>query len=245
MEFSMLLVNSNRSKAYLQNLIRLGYKPNKVIVLEEEFNKNNDKAGKSSTSVSIKKIDGIDLFFDEKEHILQTLEKVAIDYVLIHTLNVNSSEVANEIKKIKEKYLIYSGPGGAIVSEQILSLGKEFIHVHSGWLPEYRGSTTMYYSLIIDSNICCSVIALNSGIDTGDILFRKKYDLPKLKADYDYVVDPILRTDTLINYLKNKMENKIEKNTVQQFDKGNTFYIIHPVLKNIAILKNSGELSFK
>lgn len=245
MEFSMLLVNSNRSKAYLQNLIRIGLKPIKVIVLEEESNINNKVLDKDSETASIKKINGFNLFFDEQEHILRTLEKMSIDYVLLDTLNVNSIEVANEIKKIKEKYIVYSGPSGVIVSEQILSLGKEFIHVHSGWLPEYRGSTTMYYSLIIDSNISCSVIRLNTGIDTGDILFRKRYELPKLKTDYDYVVDPILRTDTLIRYIKSKIENRIESYTVQQSEIGNTFYIIHPVLKNIAILKNNGELKNK
>lgn len=241
MDFSMLVVNSNRSKAYLQNMVRHGHFPRKVILLEDEKS-NSDKTdigikNSKNDCKSIKKFNNIELYFDEREHVSTTLENNGIDYTIVKTLDVNDPIVGEEIKKINEKKIIFSGPGGVIISEKILSLGKEFIHVHPGWVPEYRGSTTMYYSLLVDSNICCSVIVLDKEIDTGDILLKKKYDVPNRLFDYDYVVDPILRADSLINYLD--LEDKKMICRYKQSKDGNTFYIIHPLLKNMAILKHN------
>ena len=51
----------------------------------------------------------------------------------------------------------------------------------------------------------------------------------------DQVYDPYIRSETLIEILKNNLietEDFIKQNS----EKGNTYFIIHPVLKHIAIL---------
>ena len=50
------------------------------------------------------------------------------------------------------------------------------MHVHSGKLPEYRGSTTLYYSLLEKNKVAASAIMINEGIDTGDIVYFKEFD---------------------------------------------------------------------
>ena len=77
MNFSMLIINNNRSKAYLQNLVRNNFIPNKVIVLNDsnvtlvEHTENDKLISQNTNQKFIRKIDSLDIFFDEKEHILK------------------------------------------------------------------------------------------------------------------------------------------------------------------------------
>ena len=75
----MLLVNNNRSKAYLQNLIKNGYIPEKIIVLNDnkntlvEHTKNDKIISKDTKQKFIRRLDDLDISFDEKEHIQKTI----------------------------------------------------------------------------------------------------------------------------------------------------------------------------
>ena len=93
---------------------------------------------------------------------------------------INSKIVINEVSKITTNYIVYSGPGGTILRKDILSQGKEFIHVHPGWLPKYRGSTTIYYSMLISFEVGASIILFKEGIDEGPILYQ---DIVKINFD--------------------------------------------------------------
>ena len=77
---------------------------------------------------------------------------------------------------------------------------------------------------------------MNKGLDTGDIIYQKKFLKPSHQF-IDDVYDANIRSETLIDILKN---NYLEKNQTTKQDKieGNTYFIIHPVLKHIAILKS-------
>ena len=68
--------------------------------------------------------------------------------------------------------------------------------------PQYRGSTTLYYSLLEQNKVAASAIIINEGIDTGDIICIKEFDFnfdPKL---IDLIFDPLLRAVVLIYALK-------------------------------------------
>jgi len=241
MQFSMLLVNNNRSKAYLQNLIKNNFIPDKIILLNDsnitlvEHTENDKIISKNTNQKFIRKSKDLNISFDEKEHILKTIKNNNIEYVIVNNIDVNSIDVINEIAKIKNKYIIYSGPGGTILKKDILSQGKKFIHVHPGWLPKYRGSTTLYYSLLAESKIGASVIIFEEEIDKGPILYRKEYKIFEKNIDFDYVLDPLIRAKTLIECFKN---NK-NLNYIKQEDneENTTFYIIHPLLKHLSILQ--------
>ena len=241
-DFSILLVNNNRSKAYLQNLIKNGFLPKKAVVLNDknvilvEHTENDKLISQDTNQKFIRKIDELDIEFDEKEHILRTIQKYKINYTILDTLDVNSIKVIDEIKKIDEKYIVYSGPGGTILKKDILSLNKEFIHVHPGVLPEFRGSTTIYYSMLFNSTVGCSVIIFQEGIDEGPILYKNSYKILEKKIDFDYVLDPLIRAKTLIEFFKTKKVIPIQQT---KDAKANTFYIIHPFLKHLSILKHN------
>ena len=135
-EYSMLLINNNRSKAYLQNLISNGFIPKKIIVLDvknielSEHTENDKIISKNTEQKFIRGLEDLGVFFDEKEHILSTIQNNNITHNILNTLDVNSQEVVDEVRKITTKYIIYSGPGGSILRHDILSQGKKFIHVH-------------------------------------------------------------------------------------------------------------------
>ncbi len=241
LEFSMLLVNNNRSKAYLQNLILKKYKPEHVILLSDNTRlpeqTDNDVIMKSdSTQKNIRSIDELSISFDEKEQVLATIIKNNIDYTVINNLDINSKDVINAISLIPSKYVIYSGPGGSLLKKEILNQGVSFIHVHPGWLPTYRGSTTIYYSMLVNSEVGASVIIFEEGIDEGPILYKRRYQISQKNIDYDYVLDPLIRANTLMEFMMTNKLNAIQQNPV---DQANTFYIVHPFIKHAAILAHN------
>lgn len=242
--FSMLLINNNRSKAYLQNLIGNNYIPKKIILLNDknvtlaEHTDNDKLMAKDTNQKFIRKLDDLDISFDEKEHILKTIENNNIDYCLVDNLDINSSEVIKKVAEIEEEYIVYSGPGGTILRSEILSLGKKFIHVHPGWLPKFKGSTTIYYSMLLESKVGCSVILFEEGIDEGPILYQKEYQISEKGIDFDYVLDPLVRAKTLVDFFK---MNKLAPIAQDKSEEASTFYIIHPLLKHISIINHNKE----
>ena len=75
---------------------------------------------------------------------------------------------------------------------------------------------------------------MDEKIDTGNVIFQKKFPKPDY-AFIDEIYDAHIRSETLLEVLKNNMIQKC-KITKQNPNEGETFYIIHPVLKHIAIL---------
>lgn len=247
LDVSMLLADNNRSKAYLQGLINKNIIPKHVIfmkndkyALPEQAN-HNSIIYKESNQKLIRKVDNLEFEFDEKESIEETLSKNKLSYRVYNTLDINCKDIVYEIENCPTKYIILSGPGGSILKKEILSKGKYFIHVHSGDLPEYKGSTTFYYSMLIEERISCSVIILNEEIDSGKILYKKHLSVPKGFVDFDIVFDPIIRSLTLLEFLKNINNEKDILNSYQENGDGDNFYIIHPLLKHIAIKKSRRE----
>jgi methionyl-tRNA formyltransferase len=241
-KFSMLLINNNRSKAYLQNLIKNNYIPRQVIVLNDknvtlaEHTDNDKLMAKETNQKFIRKLADLDICFDEKEHILRTLEKHDIEYYLVDNLNINSKEVIEKVSAISTEYIIYSGPGGTILRTEILSLGKKFIHVHPGWLPKFRGSTTIYYSMLLESKVGCSVILFAEGIDEGPILYQQEFKIKEKGIDFDYVLDPLVRAKTLVEFFQAKKLVPVQQDDSEE---SSTFYIIHPLLKHISIINHN------
>ena len=61
---------------------------------------------------------------------------------------MNDRETIEVIKNTDEQTLIYSGYGGTLLRAEVLGTGKKFLHIHGGYIPDYKGSTTNYYSVL-------------------------------------------------------------------------------------------------
>ena len=242
--FSMLLVNNNRSKAYLQNLIMRGHLPARIIILDSgdiKLPEHTDSDGKILSNTSqrmIRSCREADISFDEKEHVTATVLNHKIPFTILPTLDVNSEEVIAEVSKSPGEYIVYSGPGGTILRPKILSAGKHFLHVHPGWLPDYRGSTTVYYSMLAGDDVGCSVIRMVEEVDEGPVFYRRKFQ-PLFGTDLDYVLDPAIRTAALVDFFdkyRGKPPQPIDMQDEVQ-DNKELFFIIHPLLKHLSILR--------
>jgi len=234
MSYSVILLNNNRSKAYLQTLCAYGFYPEDALVFHD------GSAAASSTQTHFLGLSGFRASFNMQESIFQTLKKEKIPYKTINSIDPNSEESIRSVASLAADYVLYSGPAGVILKPKLLNIGKRLMHAHPGMLPKYRGSTTIYYSMLLENKAGCSVIFMDEGIDTGTILFSKEFKLGDGFIDYDVTVDCIVRAETLLEmFEKTKgdlatIDAKIQKGTP------NTFYIIHPVLKHLSISKASG-----
>lgn len=221
LDISMLAAETPRSIFYIKKMISKNLLPNYVILLLNKKNKNLPGQKKNYG----------------KQQITNLLKSSKIKFKEIYNTNINSDEVVEVIKSRSEKVFIFSGFGGSILKKKILATGKKFLHIHGGYLPDYKGSTTNYYSLIEENKIGASAIFLEKDIDSGPILLRRKFIAPKNKQDIDYTLDSEVRAKLLVECLQNYKFTKRWYYKNQKNNDGETFYIIHPVLKHIAILK--------
>jgi len=219
-DVAMVAADTTRTKYYIEELIKNKLLPNYVLLL---LNSNSELLPGQKDSQG-------------KNKLITLLRDTGIKYNIVSNSNINSYEVITAISNRPEQFFIFSGYGGVMLKEKILDTGKKFLHVHGGYLPDYKGSTTNYYSLIDDNTIGAAAIFLTKEIDCGPILLRKKFPPPKVRTEIDHNADSVARAKVLIECLKNYIKSNGWEYELEKNIGGETFYIIHPVLKHLAIL---------
>lgn len=169
--------------------------------------------------------------FDISEPVKNTLRKNKIDYHEFEFVDINHPSLIKYLEGVKVDFFIFTG--GGVLKNDVLNVGSKFIHLHPGIVPCYRGSTCFYYSIINEDRCGVTVFVMNKGLDTGPIVYQRIFPKPE-HIFVDEIYDPHIRSEALLDVLKNNM---LEKEViVQDLQEGNTYFIIHPVLKHIAIL---------
>jgi len=225
---------TTRSMAYAQAMEKAQLKPEYVLFFGEESGNLPGQsiiraANAGSASVFLP---------DLSESLTETCARYKWDYTSVGVNDVNSSRILKMINQLKPRLIVYSGYGSQIVGEPLIEIGAPIIHMHAGWLPDYRGSTTLYYSWLIENNCCVSAIILNKQIDRGDIIRRKKYPVPPKRVDTDHTYDGAIRADMLVRVLRDYVKNGGFSRIQNQGESGSTYYIIHPILKHIVLLNH-------
>ena len=153
--FLIIVSNTSRSYQYLKCLKKNNFFPKNIIYLNDGL--------KNSISKKLK------------------LKKFFFKKIIINEFNSNyiNAEVSKFILSLKIKFIIYSGYPGVIEKNKKVLKAKHLIHSHSGKIPNYKGSTTIYYSILNEKKIYCSTIILNENLDDGKILLIKEYPIPK------------------------------------------------------------------
>ena len=218
---AILLHPSYRGRAFIQNMIKKKILPNEIFLMEHESVSYEDYKGSTDN-----------LLFNPNEKTTESIKNININYKIINSVDCNSNLVIDAIKNINSKWIIYSG--GGILKKEVLSQGKKFIHIHPGKLPEYRGSTCFYYS-IIDKGYCyCTAFIMDEKLDSGKILLDRQFFPPK-NVDFDTIFDPWMRSETLCELLEAIDFEKEVKYSSNSDLASNMYYVIHPVLKHISI----------
>jgi methionyl-tRNA formyltransferase len=237
----LIAANTSRTRAYLAALERNKLLPSWCLLLDDESKKTKigQARGISFKTKNIETTENLwsESNFDPTMPLEPWLERLGLNYEKSNTQDIHSDEVIDLIKAAKPDVLIYSGYGGVLLKKSLLDCGKKFLHVHGGFLPNYKGSTTNYYSLLVDQSVGASSIFLTADIDSGPILNRSKFPVPPDALELDHIYDSAARAKVLIQTLNEYKEKgdfsylKVDKN-----ERGNLYYIIHPVLKHLAIL---------
>jgi len=224
MNLGIILTPDTRSKAYIQKLISNSIKLNEIIFMNDgrvEQNYVKDVISESRKSG-----------FDISKSVKQTLLENNCKFKEFNFIDINNLSLVEYISNTKIDFLIFTG--GGILRESILNSGPKFVHFHPGIVPHYKGSTCFYYSIIRDNNVGVTSFIMNNGIDTGDIVYQRVFPKPN-HVYVDDIFDPFVRSETLIYVIKNQLLEK-GKFKQQNPNEGETYYIIHPVMKHIAIL---------
>lgn len=229
-DFALLAADTARTKAYLHAMLQRKLLPAMCIVYSEDISKMQ-KDAKTYLKCGVK-----EQYFDLQRPVLSFIQEGDIPYVLVENKDINSEEIKSIIQNLQQKYLIYSGYGGYILRPHLFQLGKKYIHVHAGLLPKYRGSTTAYYSFLQERSLGATGIFLSEGIDEGEMLAWDTFEAPRASVDIDYIYEPYIRSRVLIKVLEKYLSDGELTGCAQSMEGAETYFIIHPVLKHIALL---------
>lgn len=224
MSLGIILTPDDRSKAYIQKCVGNRKRFDQIIFMNDERKEPiyDEKVIKTSKEYG----------FDISIPVKQTLRENNLTYTEFDFVDINDMKLKEYLRKINLDFIIFTG--GGILKEGILSLKTKFIHMHPGLVPNYRGSTCFYYSILNEDETAVTCFIMDNTLDTGEILSQKKFKKPNHQY-LDSIFDPHIRSEALIELLQNDLKSK--ERVSQDPNEGETYYIIHPVLKHIAILK--------
>lgn len=245
-DFSLILACTDRSRAYLSALKSKGYRPAHVILLGEKFSESYEpeKETEKPEKGFIENFPEMD--FEIGFSIDEFLLEGDWSFVKMSSSDVNTQEVVDEVSKITSEVVVYSGYPGVIVRDPLIDVGKVLLHVHPGKLPEFRGSTTIYYSLLEERPMTFSAIALNKVIDGGRVIHEEFHPAPEDRRLIDKYVDHALRARTLVNALR-KFSCVNQPQSLGKIGRPDDslnyaeYFVIHPVLKHLAIMSEARE----
>jgi methionyl-tRNA formyltransferase len=225
---ALLAGDTLRARAYLGALLDADLAPSRVLLLPPD--------GPTGAVASATRFDAS-----------RPVERMAADggVPVEHLLSpdVNDPSVIEAVGATPEDLLVYAGFAGVLLGAELLGTGKSFLHVHPGWLPDFRGSTTVYYSLLRDGELAASALLLTAGVDQGPVLGRRRYPLPDDLQTLDGEYDAWVRADLLVRVLREHADSGRFEEERQSPGDGTTYYVIHPVLKHIALLREGAPPS--
>jgi methionyl-tRNA formyltransferase len=230
-----LAANTPRSQAYAQAFAARGIALDRVILFDRP---GAAQPGKATLPPRPDQPTAIPLP-DPAIPLMQSLNSLTEQVQRIEAESVNDpmilQAVGAAVAGADAGLVIYSGYGGQLVSRQLLALGPPFLHAHSGWLPDYRGSTTVYYSLLADKSCGVSVIQMVPAIDQGPIVARRRYPAPPVGVDIDYFYDSAIRADLMADVVTQWQKGE-RLETIAVEGNGADYYVVHPLLKHLALL---------
>lgn len=219
-DLAMLLLHNRRSQAYLQALLTADLIPGRFVLLDPGGARSYAARGPASDR------------FDASEEVTATLERHGLPWTTVPTADANDPAVLEAVAALDSGVVVYCG--GGILREPLLSLGKRFIHVHPGTLPRYRGSTCFYYQLIEEGRCAATAFVMDTGLDTGAVLAHQTF-VPPAGEDLDEIFDPWMRSQVLVDAVGALGRDGELRPSPQPAGEERTFYVIHPVLKTVAL----------
>lgn len=228
---SIAYVDSLRGRAYINAFLEKGLRPKGIVTIggnqpfPDSFEAEAEKYGYASK------------YFNPYVDISQLTTQNST-FIETEASSINDPEVQAGLAKCDSDYVLYTA--GGIVSEQTLEASKPFIHIHPGVVPEYRGSTCFYYSLLEKAEVGATAFIMAKGLDEGPIILQKKFKINIPLAEdqghiFDYIVDQYIRMNTLSDVLQLFKDAHDIESFARSQNKGSLApcYVMHPVLRRL------------
>lgn len=236
---TLLCADTTRSRAYVQTLTRADLRPEAVLFLPRptanalgaSVTRLPDAPGQAERDTLWRAA-----HFDPNSDISADLERLGAPVTTCATADINAPEAVAAIAALPGEVTIFSGFGGQILRPSVLGAGKKFLHIHGGYVPAFRGSTTNYYSLLAEDTIGASAIFLTEEIDAGPVLLRRRFPAPPDRSKLDHLHDSAARAAVLIEVLRGRMDTgEWPVDPPSPREVAQTYFVIHPVLKHLAV----------
>lgn len=235
-EVLFLAADTARSNAYAQTLEANGIRVGRTLLMRRAKATVGGGGGGTGLHHPDGEVAGVTLP-DLRRPLDSVCAGISDEVEVLACSGVKDPAVLERLGELAPRLVIYSGFGGELVPADLLGVGAPFLHMHAGWLPDYRGSTTIYYSLLDEGRCAVSAILLEPSIDCGPIVARRHYPAPPPGVDVDYLYDNAIRADLMVRALKSWVADGGFGDVLEQRSgEGGVYYVIHPVLKHLALL---------
>lgn len=115
-----------------------------------------------------------------------TIEELAYKYQipLLYTNNLSDDAFLQQIKGMTPDYILCLI--AQILKKNVFeTLGNKLINAHGSYLPQYRGAAQyVWYLLNDDQQFGVTVHFMEAGLDTGNIIFQRKFDFAQNISAY-------------------------------------------------------------
>jgi len=233
-DISLLALPSFRTVAYLCAFRELGYYPAELIML------SGSRKNHADMMVEAQAYNYAAQFFDVALDPLEWCGKVGARITLLNENDINETSVVSAVENCVAENILFSASG--IVGSNLLKCGKRFIHVHPGILPDYRGSTCFYYSLLETGEVSSTSFLMTEGLDAGPILasstFEVNYYISLSQPLFlDYILDPYIRAHTFKKVLLSVGANQPLNPRLNPPSVLPACYVMHPLLRVLTTQK--------
>jgi len=147
-----------------------------------------------------------------KQELLPTpVKKVALEFNLPVLQPTRLKNIADELKTLEPDFIVVIAYG-QILNEEVLNIPKvACVNVHASLLPKYRGSACLQAPILNgDRETGITIMLMDKGLDTGDILHQEKLNLDgteTLEIVHDKLTElgASVLGDTLIDFAEGKI----------------------------------------
>ncbi len=161
---------------------------------------------------------------------------------VISIANINSIESIKLIRKQKPD-LVISVLFSQILKEPVIRIPKlGVINVHPAYLPDYKGISPIFWSIVNKEKYSgISVHYINKGIDTGEIIKRKKVEISKTDTEDSLYWRCVEVGSTILSEAIEEIANKKTKTIT---NKGGRYFSF-PTRKAVKEFRSLGRYFFR
>lgn len=163
------------------------------------------------------------IFPGKQNHKLFSAKEVAIanKIKINHIKNINSQASVNSIKRIKPD-IIVSVFFNQILKDDIIKIASKCaINIHPGYLPDYKGVSPVFWAIANrEKQAGFTIHYINSGVDTGEILARKKIAIQRRDTEDSLYWKLTYLGESYLLDIINKLGSKQKMKTIKNKDGG-------------------------